>query len=84
LRKADAKVDIKEEASTENSIVIRYSSPSAGETCIRRFLQEKGGGIHMLTYHVRSQFKKEKTLKIWDAIIRDAILVPSSTSPDLA
>ena len=76
LRKADAKVECKEETMTDGSIFVTYTSASADETCMRRFIKGKDG-IYMLAYHVRPQLKKEETLKIWDDIIRTANLIPN-------
>lgn len=76
LLKADAKVDFKEETMTDGSIFVTYTSASADEMSMRRFIKGKDG-IYMLAYHVRPKLKKEETLKIWDDIIRTANLVPN-------
>jgi hypothetical protein len=76
LLKADAKVDLKEEVMTDGSIFVIYTSASADEMSMRRFIKGKDG-VYMLAYHVRPKLKKEETLKIWDDIIRTATLVPN-------
>ena len=76
LVKADAKVDFKEETMTDGSIFVTYTSESADETSMRRFIKGKDG-VYMLAYHVRPKLKKEETLKIWDDIIRTAYLIPN-------
>lgn len=76
LLKADPKVDYKEETSTDGSIFVTYSSPSADETSMRRFIKGKDG-VYMLAYHVRPKLKKEETFKIWEDIIRTANLIPN-------
>jgi hypothetical protein len=75
LLKADPKIDFKEEAIGNDSIVVNYRS--AGQTGIQRFIKGKDG-VYMLTYQVRSQFKQDERLRIWDSIIRSAILIPSN------
>ena len=74
VRKADAKIDIKEEMMKDGSIFVTYTSSSADEMSMRRFIKGKDG-VYMLAYHVRPKLKKEETLKIWDDIIRNANLV---------
>jgi hypothetical protein len=76
LSKADAKVDVKEETLTDGSIFVTYTSPSADETSMRRFIKGKDG-VYMLAYHVRPKLKKDETFKIWDDIIRTANLIPN-------
>ena len=76
LLKADAKVDFKEETMTDGSILVTYTSPSADETSMRRFIKGKDG-VYMLAYHVRPELKKDETFKIWEDIIRTANLIPN-------
>ena len=76
LLKADAKVDFKEETMADGSIFVTYTSASADEMSMRRFIKGKDG-VYMLAYHVRPKLKKEETLKIWDDIIRTAHLIPN-------
>src|SRR5271157_3705489 len=74
LGKADAKIDIKEEAIGDDSIIVTYTS--ADQIGIQRFIKGKDG-VYMLAYQVRSQFKKDEIFKLWDSIIRTATLTPS-------
>src|SRR5436190_5023191 len=74
LLKADPKVDIKEETMADGSVFVTYTSSSADEMSMRRFIKGDDG-IYMLAYHVRPKLKKEETIKIWDDIIRSAKLV---------
>jgi hypothetical protein len=76
LLNADPKIDFKEETITDGSIFVTYTSASADETSMRRFIKGKDG-VYMLAYHVRPKLKKEETLKIWDDIIRTAHLIPN-------
>ena len=77
LLKADSKSDIKEAAVGDDSIIVTYTSPSADETSIRRFIKGKDG-VYILAYHVHPKFKRDETFKIWDSIIRTATLIPSN------
>jgi hypothetical protein len=74
VRKADAKIDLKEETMKDGSIFVTYTSLSADEMSIRRFIKGKDG-VYMLAYHVRPKLKKDETLKIWEGIVRNANLV---------
>jgi hypothetical protein len=76
LLKADPKIDFKEETMTDGSIFVTYTSASADEMSMRRFIKGKDG-VYMLAYHVRPTLKKKETLKIWDDIIRTARLIPN-------
>jgi len=76
LLKADSEADFKEETITDGSIFVTYTSPSADETSMRRFIKGKDG-VYMLAYHVRPKLRKEETIKIWDDIIRTANLIPN-------
>jgi hypothetical protein len=75
LLKADPKIDFKEEAIGNDSIIVTYRS--AGQTGIQSFIKGKDG-VYMLAYQVRSQFKKDEILRIWDSIIRSATLIRSN------
>ena len=75
LPKADSKIDIKEEAIGDDSIIVTYTS--ADQTRIQRFIKGKDG-IYMLAYQVRPKFKKDEIFKIWDSIIRTATLSRSN------
>jgi hypothetical protein len=83
LRKTDPKIDIKEEAVGDDSILVTYTSHSADEICLYRFFKVSGE-IGMLTYHVRLKFKKHETFKIWENIIRSAITIPDVKSFEIA
>jgi hypothetical protein len=83
LRKTDPKMDIKEEAVGDGSIIVTYTSHSADEICIYRFFKE-GGGVEMLTYHVRPKFKNDETFEIWEGIIRGAISIPNVKTYEIA
>ena len=83
LLKADPKIDFKEEAVGDDSIILRYTSASADSTCIRRFLKDKDG-VWILAYHVRPKFKTGETFKIWEDIIRSAISIPSVKPYEIA
>lgn len=83
LLTADSKIDIKEEAIGDDSIIVTYTSQSAGETSIRRFIKDKDG-VYILAYHVRPKFKKDETFKIWDDIIRTATLIPNPKTDEIA
>ena len=75
LPKADSKIDIKEEAIGDDSIIVTYTS--ADQTRIQRFIKGKDG-VYMLAYQVRPKFKKDEIFKIWDIIIRTATLIRSN------
>ena len=75
LLKADPKIDFTEEAIGNDSIIVMYRS--AGQTGIQRFIRGTDG-VYMLAYQVRSQFKKDEILRIWDGIIRSATLIRSN------
>ena len=76
LLKADPKIDLKEETMTDGSIFATYTSLSAEETSMRRFIKGKDG-VYMLAYHVRPKLKEHETVKIWNDIIRTANLIPN-------
>lgn len=60
----------------DGSILATYTSVSADESSMRRFIQGKDG-IYMLAYHVRPKLKKDDTFKIWEEILRTAELIPN-------
>jgi hypothetical protein len=76
LPKTDSKIDFKEESLGDGSIIVTYTSQSADETSIRRFIKSKDG-IYILAYYVHPKFKTDETFAIWDSIIRTATLIPS-------
>jgi hypothetical protein len=75
LLTADSKIDIREEAIGDDSIIVTYTS--ADQTRIQRFIKGKDG-VYMLAYQVRPKFKNDETFKIWDSIVRTATLIPSN------
>jgi hypothetical protein len=77
LLTADSKIDIKEEAIGDDSIIVISTSQSVDETSIRRFIKDKDG-VYILTYRVHLKFKRDEAFKIWDSIIRTATLIPSN------
>ncbi|HEV2434833.1 MAG TPA: hypothetical protein VG077_02440 [Verrucomicrobiae bacterium] len=84
LLKTDPRIDIKEETGGDDSIIVSYTSLSADETCIRRFIKGDGG-VYMLAYQVRPKFKKDEIFKIWEDIIRTATWIPNpKTNPEIA
>ncbi len=76
LLKVDAKTEIKEETSSDGSIIVTYTSLAADETSMRRFIKGKDG-VYMLAYHVRPKLRKEETFKLWSEILRAANLIPN-------
>jgi hypothetical protein len=76
LLKADSKVEFTDGTNTDGSITESYTSISADETSIRRFIQGKDG-IYMLAYHVRPKLKDPDIWKIWQGIIESAKLIPN-------
>jgi hypothetical protein len=84
LLKTDPRIDIKEGAVGDDSVIVSYTSLSADETCIRRFIKDDGG-VYIIAYHVRPKFKKDDIFKIWEDIIRTATWIPNAkTNPEIA
>lgn len=76
LVKADPKIEIKEEQREDGSILVTYTSLTAEEMSMRRFIKAKDG-VYMIAYHVRPALKDDARVKIWLEIITAANLVPN-------
>ena len=77
LSKANFDLQLKEDVLSDGSVLVSYSSQSANETGMRRFIQGKDG-IYMVAYEVRPSFKNEGIYHTWEGILHSARLVRSS------
>ena len=76
LQRADPKIEIAEEAMSDGSLLVTYTSLAAQEMSMRRFIKAKDG-IYMLAYHVRPSLKEEQRVAKWREILTDASLIPN-------
>jgi hypothetical protein len=76
LAQVDPKAEVKEEKNADGSITMTYTSVSAGEMGISRYLKADDG-IYILSYRVKPSLKDETRWKLWRDIISSATLVSS-------
>lgn len=76
LVRSDPNIEMQETANLDGSITLSYTSISADETSIRRFIKGTDG-IYMLAYHVRPKLKDGGLWQTWRAIVDEASLVPN-------
>jgi len=74
LAQVDPKAEMKEEKNADGSITMTYTSVSAGEMGISRYLKANDG-IYILSYRVKPSLKTEARWKLWRDIISSATLI---------
>lgn len=78
LAQVDPKAEVNEEKNADGSIIVTYTSVSADEMGMQRYLQGDDG-IYILSYRARPSSKNEARWKLWRDIISAATLISSHT-----